>query len=515
MSILSRTPLIKTDDLDVNNKATFKKQGILNEGATRLLGPITATTYLNVSGDTIFEANVNIKKGLSVNGLVIAGNDSGNSNSGIISDSLFVSGSTTLLGAVTAESSLNVSGDTTLLGAVTAESSLNVSGDTTLLGAVTATSNLNISGNTTIEGYIYGQSLDTILPGETLNIGPINASTINLGNSSGIQTVNIGTNGDGITTINIGGLGDIVNIAGSVNNIITTNLQVTDKLITLNEGSEGTGTARGSGFQIRDDNDDNMSYFIVNNTGTGYIIKPPEDSREVNFEIKNFVDGLLKVSGNTVFGSSIIDTEMTFNTNVTIMSNLNISGNTTLVGATTAVSTIDIIGNTTIKANLNISGNSNFNGPITAISSLNVSGNSILSGPVTMVSALNISGDIIMAGLVTAKSSMTIEGTLYANDLTITSDIKLKNNVKPLTNCLDNVMNLEGVSYYLNGDNKRKIGFIAQNIEKIYPEFVFDNGNNKSVAYPNITAVLVEAIKELKNKYDSLELKYNNLLNNI
>jgi len=146
---------------------------------------------------------------------------------------------------------------------------------------------------------------------------------------------------------------------------------------------------------------------------------------------------------------------------------------------------------------------------------LNVSGNSTLFGTVTMISSLNISGNTIMTGIVTAKSSLNVEGVLYANDISITSDVKLKNNIKPLANCLDNVMNLMGVSYYLNGDTKRKIGFIAQNIEKIYPELVFNDGYNKSVAYPNITAVLVEAIKELKNKYDSLEQKYKNLLSNI
>jgi len=120
-----------------------------------------------------------------------------------------------------------------------------------------------------------------------------------------------------------------------------------------------------------------------------------------------------------------------------------------------------------------------------------------------------------MTGIVTAKTSMTVEGTVYANDISISSDVKLKNNIKPLTNSLDNVMNLEGVSYYLNGDTKQKIGFIAQDVEKIYPEFVLNNGDIKSVTYPNITAVLVEAIKELNNKYNSLELKYKNLLNNI
>ena len=97
-----------------------------------------------------------------------------------------VSRTSTLNGAVTAVSTLNVSGKTTLLGAVTAVSTLNVSGNTTLLNAltsmstvnikdnITATSNLNISGNTTIEGYIYGQSLDNITAGGTLNIGSSN-----------------------------------------------------------------------------------------------------------------------------------------------------------------------------------------------------------------------------------------------------------------------------------------------------------------------------------------------------
>ena len=122
----------------------------------------------------------------------------------------------------------------------------------------------------------------------------------------------------------------------------------------------------------------------------------------------------------------------------------------------------------------------------------------------------------VNAAAITGVTAAAVSGTfvIYANDLAISSDLKLKNNIRPLNNCLSNIMKLEGVSYYLNGDNKRKIGFIAQNIEKIYPEFVFNNGNFKSVAYPNITAILVEAIKELKEKYDSLELKYNQLNKN-
>ena len=302
---MSKVPFVKTDVLEVNSKASFQKYGILNEGPSRLMGNVTASTKLNVSGDTLFESNVVVMKSLRVEGLFIAANTSNtsNSNSGVDTDNLIVSRTSTLNGAVTAVSTLNVSGNTTLLNALTSMSTVNIKDN------ITATSNLNISGNTTIEGYIYGQSLDNITAGGTLNIGSSNASIINLGNGSGIQTVNIGTNGVGITTINIGGTDDIVNIAGSVNNIISTDLQVTDKLIALNKGSLGSGTARGAGFQIRDANDDNKAYLVVNDSGTGYKMKPPEDAREINFETKNFIDGLLKISGNTIFGSSIVDTE--------------------------------------------------------------------------------------------------------------------------------------------------------------------------------------------------------------
>ena len=397
---MSKVPFVKKDVLEVNSKASFQKYGILNEGPSRLMGNVTASTTLNVSGDTLFESNVVVMKSLRVEGLFIAANTSNtsNSNSGVDTDNLIVSRTSTLNGAVTAVSTLNVSGNTTLLNALTSMSTVNIKDN------ITATSNLNISGNTTIEGYIYGQSLDNITAGGTLNIGSSNASIINLGNGSGIQTVNIGTNGGGITTINIGGTGDIVNIAGSVNNIISTDLQVTDKLIALNKGSLGSGTARGAGFQIRDANDDNKAYFMINSLGTGYVIKPPEDTREVNFETRNFVDGLLKISGNTIFGSSIIDTEMIFNPNVTMTSNINVSGNST------------------------------FTGPVQARSTLNVSGNTIIQGSMTSSSTVNIVG-------VSTLNDTIINETLQVNKLTF----KPVNSFNLVTNDLINLTN--GLSF--------------------------------------------------------------------
>ena len=54
----------------------------------------------------------------------------------------------------------------------------------------------------------------------------------------------------------------------------------------------------------------------------------------------------------------------------------------------------------------------------------------------------------------------------------------------------------------------RKVGLIAQEVEKVLPEVVStdpDKDNIKSVAYANVVGLLVEAIKELKIEVDTLK----------
>ncbi len=59
-----------------------------------------------------------------------------------------------------------------------------------------------------------------------------------------------------------------------------------------------------------------------------------------------------------------------------------------------------------------------------------------------------------------------------------------------------------------NFTKDRQIGFIAQEIEKIFPEMVLtDSKGYKSVDYARLTPVLVEAIKELKTLNDELKDK--------
>ena len=100
-------------------------------------------------------------------------------------------------------------------------------------------------------------------------------------------------------------------------------------------------------------------------------------------------------------------------------------------------------------------------------------------------------------------------GTVTATTLTQTSDKRLKKDINTLENSLSNTLKLRGTSYYWKDQNKsqkRQIGVIAQEVEEVYPEFVHtDEKGMKAVNYAQMTAVLIEAIKELNQKIVHLE----------
>jgi hypothetical protein len=94
-------------------------------------------------------------------------------------------------------------------------------------------------------------------------------------------------------------------------------------------------------------------------------------------------------------------------------------------------------------------------------------------------------------------------------NVTAYSDITLKDNIEIIPNALNKVAQTRGVTYTrtdLEDKLKRHTGVIAQEIESVLPEAVMTDGDGiKSVAYGNVIGLLIEAIKELDNKVDSLQ----------
>ena len=91
----------------------------------------------------------------------------------------------------------------------------------------------------------------------------------------------------------------------------------------------------------------------------------------------------------------------------------------------------------------------------------------------------------------------------FNNDVTAFSDERLKDNIETITNALDKVTNMRGVTFTREG--RQGTGVIAQEMQKVMPEVVHDENEYMSVAYGNLVGVLIEAVKELKAEVDELK----------
>ena len=93
--------------------------------------------------------------------------------------------------------------------------------------------------------------------------------------------------------------------------------------------------------------------------------------------------------------------------------------------------------------------------------------------------------------------------TTIAGDLNVNSDARLKANIISLGSTLSKLLQIDGKSYTMKKDEseKQKIGLLAQDIEKVFPELVSESHGVKSVNYQGLVPVLINALKEQENKY--------------
>ena len=98
-------------------------------------------------------------------------------------------------------------------------------------------------------------------------------------------------------------------------------------------------------------------------------------------------------------------------------------------------------------------------------------------------------------------------GTLTTSSLTETSSIAFKENVNPITNALDTIMQLCGVTYDRIDNHESEAGLIAEDVNLVLPNLVSKNSNGDphGVKYTKIIAYLIESIKELKQEINQLK----------
>jgi hypothetical protein len=108
--------------------------------------------------------------------------------------------------------------------------------------------------------------------------------------------------------------------------------------------------------------------------------------------------------------------------------------------------------------------------------------------------------------------------SVYASsDIVAFSDARIKGDIKVIEDALNKIQQINGVTYTrIDGteeENNRHAGVIAQEVNEVLPEVVNTDKETgmMSVAYGNMSGLLIEAIKELSNKMDNLQQQINEL----
>ena len=147
------------------------------------------------------------------------------------------------------------------------------------------------------------------------------------------------------------------------------------------------------------------------------------------------------------------------------------------------------------------------------------------TGPNTLSNALivNSLGNVGI-GVNDPCQKLQIAGNItHTGVVACSSDKRYKKDIKQLPSTLKTIQNINPVRYNLrveefpqkNFSDKSQIGFIAQEIQKHYPEIVVeDREGYYSVDYGKMTPILLKAIQELSSKIEVLENELNRVKNN-
>jgi hypothetical protein len=105
-------------------------------------------------------------------------------------------------------------------------------------------------------------------------------------------------------------------------------------------------------------------------------------------------------------------------------------------------------------------------------------------------------------------NDLYVSGIIYGTLMT-PSDERLKENIQNIPEMkIHDILNLEPKEFtYKYDPTKTHYGFVAQDIEKIYPELIHNDKNYKSVNYIELIPLLVSKINAMQKEIDQLKIQ--------
>ena len=244
-------------------------------------------------------------------------------------------------------------------------------------------------------------------------------------------------------------------------------------------------------------------------------------------------------TSNIVFAvNSLVTRDTTINSNIGVLTNLTTitqanvvnavneikAGNLSQFGATTSTQLASIISDETGTGNLVFA-----TSPTLITPALGTPSAIVLTNATGTASSLTV-GNITITDETTANASyypmlsvgtssgnsanvsstkLTFNpstGLLTSTDYNSSSDMALKQDITLINNPLDIISQLTGFGFTWKDSKQKAYGLSAQEVEKVIPEIVKDRPDGtKGINYMNLTAFLIEAIKDLKQEVTELK----------
>ena len=416
--------------------------------------------------------------------------------------------------------------------------------------AETSSTGFDVTGDITATGVIHATGNQIKVEGATPKFTLIdndNNPDYEIQNNGGTLNINDITSGTTRFTVNSDGH---VDVAGNLD--VGAGLDVTGAITATGGGITATGAVVASGMNLSGDLDfgthcdirkkTNTTNAVINGI-TGHVLQ-----NSLHLDGKQ-QDIFLECSGKTTFGSADGATHEVMRVQNSVLGNsthgkvflnyvtANAGGNTSSANKLTTESYgISVTGNIAVTGTVD---NRDVAADGTKLDGIETgaTADQTASEITTLLSDQNIyttgnigrdAGDYIsfttdtqMDVFVNGNNEFRFEadgdfhadGDVIAESTTISSDERLKENIEIVSDPIEKIETLRGVTFDWKRDGKKSAGVIAQDVEKVLPEAVKevqglkDDESYKTVNYNALISILIESVKELSARVKELEEK--------